>query len=211
MNPLSQYQVDMTAEQVLADAMVAWPLTRSMCAPISDGAAAVVVCSADELPRFRRERAVRVAAIALTSSTDRDAGDFDRHIGRLTARQAYEAAGLGPDDVDVAEVHDACSFAEIVQVENLGFCRRGGGGPATAAGETRLGGRIPVNVSGGLVSKGHPVGATGLIQLHELVTQLRGEAGRRQVDGARIAVAENGGGFWGVEEAATTVTILARA
>ena len=210
MNPLSQYQIDMTTEQVLADAMVAWPLTRSMCAPISDGAAAAVVCSSEELHRFDRSRAVRVAAVALTSSSDREAGDFDRHIGRVTALQAYEAAGLGPEDMDVAEVHDACSFAEIVQIENLGFCARGEGGPITAAGDTRLGGRIPVNVSGGLVSKGHPVGATGVIQLHELVTQLRGEAGKRQVEGARIAIAENGGGFWGVEEAATTVTILAK-
>jgi acetyl-CoA acetyltransferase len=136
--------------------------------------------------------------------------DLDRHIGRVAAQQAYEAAGVGPDEIGVAEVHDACSFAEIVQTENLGFCERGGGGPLAERGETRLGGRIPVNPSGGLVSKGHPVGATGLIQLHELVTQLRGDAGKRQVEEPRFAIAENGGGFWGVEEAATTVTILER-
>ncbi len=111
----------------------------------------------------------------------------------------------------MAEVHDASAYAEIQQVENMGFCAMGEGGPFTERGETKLGGRIPVNTSGGLVSKGHPIGATGVIQLHELVTQLRGEAGARQVEGARIGLAENGGGFWGVEEAATVVTILERA
>jgi len=110
----------------------------------------------------------------------------------------------------VAEVHDASAYAEIVQVENMGFCERGEGGALAERGETKLGGRIPVNTSGGLLSKGHPIGATGAIQIHELVTQLRGEAGKRQVEGARIAAAENGGGFFGIEEAATVVTVLGR-
>lgn len=211
MNPLSQYQVDMTVDEVLNDELVAWPLTRAMCAPISDGAAAAVLCGRERLGRFDRKRAARIAAIALASSTDREPEDFDRHIGRRAALKAYEQASLGPEDMGVAEVHDACSFAEIVQIENLGFCERGAGGAITAGGETSLGGRIPVNTSGGLVSKGHPVGATGIIQLHELVTQLRGEAGPRQVESPRYAIAENGGGFWGVEEAATVVTILGRA
>lgn len=208
LNPFSQYRQDMTIEQVLADPPITWPLTRAMCAPISDGAAAAVLCHERALTRFGRSRAVRLAGFALTSSQDRDALDYDRHVGRMAALKAYAMAGIGPDDVDVAEVHDACAFAEIVQTENLGFCARGEGGPLAERGETKLGGRIPVNPSGGLVSKGHPVGATGLIQIHELVAQLRGEAGPRQVEGARLAVAENGGGLWGVEEAATTVTIL---
>jgi len=208
LNPLSQYRDDMSVEQVLADQPVKWPLTRSMCAPISDGAAAAVVCHARILDRFDRARAVRVASLALASGSDRDAEDYDRHIGRVAALQAYESAGVGPEDIDVAEVHDACSFAEILQSENLGFCERGAGGRLVEQGATRLGGRIPINPSGGLVSKGHPVGATGLIQIHELVTQLRAEAGARQVDGARLALAENGGGLWGVEEASTAVTIL---
>lgn len=208
LNPLSQYRHDMSVEQVLADQPVNWPLTRSMCAPVSDGAAAAVVCSERALDRFDPGRAVRVAALALASSSDRSAEDYDRHIGRMTALQAYETAAVGPGDIDVAEVHDACSFAEILQSENLGFCERGAGGWLVEQGVTRLGGRIPVNPSGGLVSKGHPVGATGLIQIHELVTQLRAEAGLRQVEGARLALAENGGGLRGVEEAATTVTIL---
>jgi acetyl-CoA acetyltransferase len=118
-------------------------------------------------------------------------------------------AGLAPGDMDVAEVHDASAFAEIQQTENLGFCAPGGGGALAESGATTLGGRIPVNTSGGLVSKGHPVGATGLIQLHEIVTQLRHEAGARQVEGARFGVAANGGGLHRVEEAAMVVSILA--
>jgi acetyl-CoA acetyltransferase len=208
LNPLSQYRVDMDVETVLRDKLVTWPLTRAMCAPISDGAAAIILCGKGELKRFDRSRAVRIAATSLCSSSDRDAEDFDNHIGRRAALQAYEQAGIAPADLDVAEVHDACAFAEIVQVENLGLCERGAGGIVAERGETRLGGRIPVNTSGGLVSKGHPIGATGAIQVHELVMQLRGEAGDRQVPDARWAAAENGGGFWGVEEAATVVTIL---
>lgn len=211
LNPLSQYRVDMSVDAVMKDNLIAWPLTRAMCAPISDGAAAAVLCGAEGLKRFGRDRAVRIAAIAVGSSSDHAPEDFARHIGRVVADKAYEQAGVGPDDIGVAEVHDACSFAEIVQIENLGFCQRGDGGPISARRETALGGRIPVNTSGGLVSKGHPVGATGIIQMHELVMQLRREAGPRQVEKPRYAIAENGGGFWGVEEAATAVTILGRA
>ncbi|HWW13154.1 MAG TPA: thiolase family protein [Candidatus Dormibacteraeota bacterium] len=207
-NPLSQYQQAMSVDEVLGDIPISWPLTRSMCAPISDGAAAAVLYNERGRNRFGGSRAARVEAVALVSGLDRKPEDFDRHIGRRAAVQAYEQAGVGPDEIDVAEVHDACSFAEILQIENMGFCKRGEGGPTTERGETALGGRIPVNPSGGLVSKGHPVAATGLIQLYELVTQLRGEAGSRQVDQAQVALAENGGGFWGGEEAATTVTIL---
>ena len=207
-NPLSQYQQAMSVDEVLGDIPISWPLTRSMCAPISDGAAAAVLYNERGRNRFGGSRAARVEAVALVSGLDRKPEDFDRHIGRRAAVQAYEQAGVGPDEIDVAEVHDACSFAEILQIENMGFCKRGEGGPTTERGETALGGRIPVNPSGGLVSKGHPVAATGLIQLYELVTQLRGEAGSRQVDEAQVALAENGGGFWGGEEAATTVTIL---
>ena len=211
MNPLSQYRTDMSVEQVLNDKLISWPFTRAMCAPISDGAGALVVCSADALDRFDRGRAVKVLGTALVSGVDRKPEELDRHIGRRAALKAYEMAGRGPEDMDMAEVHDASAFAEIQQIENLGFCEMGGGGPLTESGATKLGGRIPVNTSGGLESKGHPIGATGAIQIHELVTQLRGEAGPRQVEGARHAVAENGGGFYGVEEAATVVTVLGRA
>jgi len=205
-NPRAQYGAATTVEQVLADKAIIWPLTRTMCAPVSDGAAALVLRPAREAGA----RGVRLAGTGWTSASDRALDDYDQHLGRRAARAAYEAAGIGPDDVDLAEVHDATSFAELLQIENLGLCPRGEGGPFTASGATAPGGRIPVNVSGGLVAKGHPVGATGVVQICELVEQLRGEAGALQVKGARVAVAENGGGFLGVEEAATLVTVLAR-
>jgi acetyl-CoA acyltransferase len=210
MNPLAQYQKDFSVDDVLNDRLISWPLTRAMCAPLSDGAGALVLCNNEALGRFDKVRAVKVLASSLVSSSNRDPNDFDHHLGKMAADRAYEMAGVGPEDVDVAEVHDASAYAEIVQVENMGFCARGDGGALAESGETRLGGRIPVNTSGGLLSKGHPIGATGAIQIHELVTQLRGEAGKRQVEGARIAAAENGGGFYGIEEAATVVTVLGR-
>lgn len=145
---------------------------------------------------------------ACASSGPRDWAEADRHMCRTAAQAAYEQADIGPQDISVVEVHDASAFAEIVQTENLGFCEIGAGGWTAERGETALGGRIPVNPSGGLESKGHPIGATGLAQIHELVLHLRGTAGARQVPGARLAIAENGGGFIGVEEAAAVVTIL---
>jgi acetyl-CoA acetyltransferase len=210
LNPLSQYREDMSIEEVLNARLVSWPLTLPMCAPISDGAAAAILCTEEALGRFDRARAVRVEACVLASGSDRGPDAVERHICHRAARKAYERAGIGPDDIDVAEVHDASAFAEVVQAENLGFCEFGQGGWIAERGETSLGGRIPINPSGGLESKGHPIGATGLGQIFELVTQLRGEAGRRQVEGARFAIAENGGGFHGYEEAAACVTILGR-
>ncbi|MBO22606.1 MAG: thiolase [Rhodospirillaceae bacterium] len=209
-NPLSQYREAMSVDEVMAARKVSWPLTLPMCSPISDGAAAAILCREEELNRFDRDRAVKIRATALRTGSDRAPQDFDRHVTHLAARDAYERAGLAPDDMDVAEVHDATAFADIQQVENLGFCEFGAGGALTESGATSLGGRIPVNPSGGLESKGHPVGATGLAQIFELTTQLRGEAGSRQIEGARFAIAENGGGFRGIEEAVACVTILGR-
>jgi len=212
LNERAQYRTPMTVEQVMTDKPVVFPFTRAMCAPVSDGAAAAVVCSAAGLARLcGPKRAVRVRGCALFSASDRPANDLDNHIGKRAATKAYEQAGIGPDAVDVAEVHDATSYAEVQQIENLGLAEPGTVGARLRAGDFAFGGRTPVNPSGGLVSKGHPVGATGIAQLYELTTQLRGEAGARQVEGARIAVAENGGGFLGVEEAATVVTVLERA
>ena len=181
-----------------------------MCSPVSDGAAAAVLCTKSALKRFEAKRAVQLMASVIASGRQRALERYDQHLCHLAAKRAYEIAGIGPKDVSVAEVHDASAFAEILQTENLGFCELGAGGALAESGATRLGGRIPVNPSGGLESKGHPIGATGLGQIHELVTQLRGEAGSRQVANARIAVAENGGGFLGVEEAAACITVLAR-
>lgn len=210
-NPLSQYQAPMTVEEVMEARKVSWPLTLPMCSPISDGAAAAILCREEELDRFDRARAVKIEATALRTGSDRKPEAVERHVTHLAAKDAYERAGLGPEDMHVAEVHDATAFAEIQQVENLGFCGFGEGGVLTESGQTTLGGRLPVNPSGGLESKGHPVGATGLAQIFELTTQLRGEAGARQVPDARYAIAENGGGFHGIEEAVACVTILGRA
>lgn len=210
MNPLSQYQTDATIDEVLNARMISWPLTLPMCAPISDGAAAAILCTEEALDRygFDRSRAIKVHACVLAGGTNRDPRNISQQIGRLAALLAYEKAGFGPEDMDVAEVHDASAFAEVQQSENLGFAEYGQGGWIAERGETSLGGRIPINPSGGLESKGHPIGATGLAQIHELVTQLRNEAGKRQVEGARLAVAENGGGFYRCEEAVAVVTIL---
>jgi acetyl-CoA acetyltransferase len=211
-NPLSQYQQAYTVDEVLNAPPITYPLTLPMCSPISDGAAAAILCSASGLERLRidRQRAIRVLASVIQSGSDRPEDDLARHCTVLAARRAYDEAGLGPQDVDLAEVHDATAMGEIIQVENLGFCGFGDGGPMAERGDTSIGGRLPVNPSGGLQSKGHPIGATGLAQIHELVVQLRGEAGLRQVSQARIALAENGGGLEGIEEAVACVTILGR-
>jgi len=211
LNPLSQFRNDMSIDEVLAARMISWPLTLPMCSPISDGAAAAVLVTEPMLRHFDRSRAVKVCASVLASGQARDPAQVDRHITHLAANRAYQIAGLGPQDMSLAEVHDATAFAEIVQTENLGFCAFGEGGLIAERGDTRLGGRIPVNVSGGLERKGHPIGATGLGQIAELTWQLRGEAGPRQVADARFAIAENGGGFIGCEEAAACITILGRA
>ncbi|RYH70998.1 MAG: thiolase family protein [Alcaligenaceae bacterium] len=211
-NPLSQYRTPYTVDEVLAAAPITYPLTLPMCSPVSDGAAAAIVCTRAALKRLNidERRAVRVLASLVQSGSDRTEDQYSSHCTALAARRAYELAGVGPADVSLAEVHDATAMGEIIQSENLGFCQFGEGGPMAERGDTQIGGRIPINPSGGLESKGHPVGATGLAQIHELVLQLRGEAGPRQVQGARIALAENGGGLEGIEEAVACITILGR-
>ncbi len=210
-NPLAQFREAMTIEQVLAAPPITYPLTLPMCSPISDGAAAVVVCSAAGLRRLGTSgRAVKVLASVVLTGIEHDPAVREEGIGYRAAQRAYERAGIGPDAVDVAEVHDASAMGELLNVEALGLVPFGESGPAAERGEFTLGGRLPVNPSGGLESKGHPIAATGLGQLHELVTQLRGEAGARQVPGARIAAHENGGGLLGTEEAVVAINLLAR-
>jgi acetyl-CoA acetyltransferase len=211
-NPLSQFRKPFTIDEVLAAPPITYPITLPMCAPVTDGAAAVILCTEDGLQRIgaNRKRCIRVAASVMRSFTHRRIDEPEKNIGRLTALQAYEQAGLSPQDMDVAEVHDASAMGEIIQAENLGLVPSGQGGPAAERGDFTIGGRIPINTSGGLESKGHPLGATGIGQLYELVTQLRGEAGARQVQGARHAIQENGGGMQGIEEAALAVHILSR-
>ena len=204
LNPLAQYTFPMTVEEVIADREVAYPLTRAMCAPIGDGAAAAIICSERFLKSKGFARTVRIRASVLKSGTRQGQND----ICSRAANAAYEAAGLGPKDIDVAEVHDATAFGELYQSEQMGFCPIGKGGPFAESGATALGGKIPINPSGGLISRGHPIGSSGLAQIYELVSHLRGEAGKRQVEGARIAMAENGGGFLGQGEAAMAIHIL---
>ncbi len=211
-NPLSQFRKPFTIEEILAAPPITYPITLPMCAPLSDGAAAAIVCTEEGLRRIGADpkRCIRVAASVLRSFTHRRMDQPELSVGHLAAVQAYEQAGLGPEDMDVAEVHDASAMGEILQAENLGFVPFGGGGPAAERGEFTVGGRIAINPSGGLESKGHPLGATGIGQLYELVAQLRGEAGKRQVPGARHAIQENGGGMQGLEEAAVAIHILSK-
>jgi acetyl-CoA acetyltransferase len=211
-NPRSQYRRRFSVDEVLAARSIVWPLTLPMCSPISDGAAGALVCSRTTAERLGAAfRAIRIRASVLLAGDHRDPDRLEDHVARKASARAYGVAGVGPKDIDVVECHDATAFGEILQSELLGFFELGHGGPAAERGETRLGGRISFNPSGGLESKGHPIGATGLGQVFELVAQLRGEAGLRQVEGARIALAENGGGLRGIEEAAVAITILERA
>jgi len=203
-NPRAQYQKPFTVDEVLAGRAVVWPLTIPMCSPVSDGAAAAVITSTARDPK----RAVRIRAQRIGHGGNWDGVDVTQHVSPRTAQLAYSDAEVAPSDIDVAEVHDATAVGEIQQVEHMGLVPYGEGGLAAMRGETALGGRVPVNPSGGLESRGHPIGATGLAQIFELVTQLRGEAGARQVEGAKLALAENSGGLVGVEEAAVAVTIL---
>ncbi|AZD29795.1 thiolase family protein [Pseudomonas chlororaphis] len=211
-NPYSQFRKTFSIEEVLAAPPITYPITLPMCAPLSDGAAAAILCTEAGLKRIGADpkRCVRIAASVIRSFTLRDLSEPEKHVSLLAARQAYEIAGLGPQDMHVAEVHDASAMGEIIQSENLGLAPLGQGGVYAERGDFTVGGRIPINPSGGLESKGHPLGATGIGQLYELTTQLRGEAGARQVEGARHAIQENGGGLLGVEEAAVAIHILSR-
>lgn len=202
LNPLAQFRTARSVAEVLQSRLVVDPLRLFMCSPIGDGAAAVVL--GNRRPVGSR-RAVCVLASALRSGTVDGA---DRETIARTARAAYERAGCGPDDLHLCEVHDATAIAEIVSYEALGLCAEGEGGPFVESGAASLRGRVPVNPSGGLIARGHPVGATGLAQCCELTWQLRGEAGARQVEGARVALAENHGGLVGDDVAACCVTIL---
>lgn len=209
LNPLAQYQFEVPLEKVLEDRLISYPLTRSMCAPVGDGAAAALLCSEDffkNLPSKIQARAVKIGASVISGGKSRS---FDEpSLSKVAADRAYDMAGIGPVDISVAEVHDATSFCEVYQMEMMGFCPIGEGGKFVESGATALDGKIPVNTSGGLVSKGHPIGATGLSMIYELVTQLRGEAGSRQVKNAEFALQENGGGVIGFEEAACSVFVL---
>jgi acetyl-CoA acetyltransferase len=205
LNPKAQYQRAVTAEEVLASRAISGPLTLLMCAPIGDGSAAVVVASRDYAQRTGVP-AVGIEAVALLSGTDHAPGEAGA-IQRAAAL-AYEQAGFGPGEIDVVELHDAAAPGELWGYEDLQLCGHNEGPKLLASGDTHLGGRVPVNPSGGLLARGHPIGATGCAQLVELTDQLRGRCGERQVEGARTALALNAGGSLGLDEACAVVTIL---
>lgn len=200
-NPIAQYRKPISMEQVRASRMIADPIRLLMCSAISDGAAAVV------LSRTPGRGGVRVRASALASSPWR-LGDGALPGPTIAANKAYGQAGLGASELDLAEVHDAVSPAELMHYRELGLCGEGEVAAFVAERASALGGRLPVNTSGGLNSRGHPVGATGVAQLIELTLQLRGDAGARQVEGARIAMAHNSGGWVGEDPAVSAVHIL---
>ncbi len=205
LNPRAHFTRGATVDEVLASRVISAPLHMHMCAPLSNGAAAVVVLSAAEAGRRGMDQ-VRVRAVSVLSNDP----SSEHSPTRQAARQAFERAGIGPEDVQVAEVHDAAAPAELVILEELGLAAPDTAFTMLRLGETGLGGRLPVNTSGGLLSRGHPIGATGCAQIVELADQLRGRSGARQVPRARIALAQNGGGVLDGDEATVTVSVLER-
>ncbi len=201
MNPLAQYRTPQSVEQVLASRMIVDPLTLAMCSPTSDGSAAVVVMSADYAAAHGIDGRLKVLATEV-------AGGREADPVAEAASAAYERAGVGPDDLDCVELHDAAAPAELIQYAEIGLCAPGCGFELVRSGETSLGGRIPVNTSGGLMSRGHPLGATGIAQIAEVCTQLRGRGAERQVSGARLGMAVTGGGWLGGRYAVSVATII---
>lgn len=208
LNPHAQFRKTTTVEEVLASRTIVDPLTLLMCSAIGDGAAAVVLCAEDRL-QSERDR-IEVLASVVTSGYAQQETAFEDSAVARAARRAYDLAGVGPEDLQLVELHDAAAPAELVLYEELGLCPRGDGAKLLASGATTLGGRVPVNTSGGLLGKGHPVGATGCAQITEIADQMWGRAGDRQVPDVRLALAENGGGYIGSDSAAAVVTILSR-
>jgi acetyl-CoA C-acetyltransferase len=199
-NPLGQYPFEITLEGVMNSTMVAEPLRILHCSPISDGASALLMCPLEMASKISSKLPVKIIASAHATDSMALHSRKDFTVVNSTVRaaeKAYKMAGKTPGNIDLAEVHDCFTIAEICVVEDLGFVEKGQGGAAAESGITDMGGKIPVNMSGGLKSKGHPVGATGCAQLVDLVKQLRGEAGERQVEGARVALAQNMGGTGG--------------
>ena len=191
MNPKARYQIETPLEEVMNAEMISYPNTKLMCSVNVDGAAAAVLVSEKKAKELGMGRAVRVKASVLTSDPyqERDLVMPDvNSCTRKAAKEAYEMAGLGADDIDLVELHDCFATAEMLHYENLGLCEDGEAGRLIDEGEVELGGRVPVNVSGGLLSKGHPLGATGIANIYEVCTHLRGEAGERQVEGAKIGL-----------------------
>jgi len=208
LNPRAQFQQEMSIQEVLESREIVDPLTLPMCSPVGDGAAALVIVSERKAREFGLEKPVRVMSSVLVSGWDQSADDMS--VGEYAAGLAYQAAAVGPEDLSLVELHDASAPSEIIAYDYLGICEKGQGGKLIEDGTTRLGGRIPVNVSGGLLRKGHPIGASGAAQIVEITEHLQGRAHHRQVEDARIGLAHNGGGMIGMDAAATVVSILCK-
>ncbi len=204
-NPNAQYQKEVTIDEVLQSGDVAYPLTRMMCSPIGDGAAAAIICSKKIAARFT-QAPIWIEASVLGSG--KPSTDMDDTLTRRLGPKAFQAAGIGPEEVDVIEVHDATSPSEIITLIELGLCPGEEAPHWIDNGYFEVNGKLPVNTSGGLASKGHPIGATGMGQVHEIVLQLRGKAGKRQTDNPRIGMTHNGGGILGVDAAAMALHIF---
>ncbi|MFC5996482.1 thiolase family protein [Pseudonocardia hispaniensis] len=202
LNPVAQYGGELTIEEILNSRLIVDPFTLQMCSPITDGAAAALLVS----PELAASPHIKVLASTVRAAPV----DGATKVIKLASQAAYEIAGLGPDDIDCIEVHDAAASAELMAYEQLGLCELGGGKDMIRSGQTNLGGRIPVNTSGGLLSRGHPIGATGLAQIVEAVLQLRGTAGGRQVENARIALTQNAGGWHGNDNVASVIHLFGR-
>jgi acetyl-CoA acetyltransferase len=207
LNPHAQYQQVVTIEEVLRSGDVAFPLTRMMCSPIGDGAAAAVVCAKEKVGRFR---GIPVWIAASVMGSGRVSSETEDSLTRRLGPKAFAAAGIGPEDLDVIEVHDATSPSEIITLIELGCCPGEDAPRWIDEGCLEVDGRLPTNTSGGLAAKGHPIGATGLGQVHEIVTQLRGAAGPRQVKDAKVGLTHNGGGILGVDAAAMALHVFKR-
>lgn len=207
LNPHAQYQKEVTLEEVLQSGDVAYPLTRMMCSPIGDGAAAAILCSKSKASRYTTDPVWVAASVAGSGILIGDANDS---VTQRLRPKAFDMAGIGPEDIDVIEVHDATSPSEIVALIELGLCPGAESPKWIDEGYLEIGGRLPTNTSGGLVTKGHPVGATGCGQIHEIVRQLQGRAGRRQVKNARVGMTHNGGGIIGMDAASMTLHIFKR-
>lgn len=204
-NPHAMYQKEMTLEEVLNSGDISYPLTRAMCSPVCDGSAAVIVCSKERASQFTTKPVWIVGSVIGSGKISDEIGDT---LTKRLGPRLYESSGLGPGDIDIIEVHDATSPSEIITLIELGIVKGDDAPEWIDKGYLEINGKIPSNTSGGLVTKGHPIGATGLGQIHEIIMQLRGTAGKRQVSNPKVGMTHNGGGILGVDAAAMALHML---
>jgi acetyl-CoA acyltransferase len=209
MNPYATFQRPVTSEEIIKSPLIADPLHLLDCCAEDDGCAAVILASKDVVQRYTTKPVYIATSVLVSGDYSSENPIFDNmDPNQRAVREAYESASIGQEDIDLAILHDCFSVAEILWMEGLGFCRPGEAGELLESGETKLGGRIPINTDGGLLSKGHPLGATGVAMICEAVKQLRGEGGKRQVNGAKVALCQNEGGLIKGQIANTSIHIL---